>query len=175
MTTVTCARCSKPTGISPGALEARCSWCGTRMCHVGGDEWQSGLERAVRAGQEEPPRSLSLAHIAADPDFAEAIATCDRILAVKGHDYTQGGGRLKNFFRNGSRLGLPAEKVLAVYMFKHLDAIETFLMRGAVESEPIEGRIFDAINYLLLLFKMVKQRRRDSETDAAKAVQGSAT
>lgn len=102
------------------------------------------------------------AAIVEDEDFRACISECAKVLAVKGHDYTQGGERLKNFYRNGERLGLPARLVLAVYMNKHLDAIETFLRVGAVESEPIEGRICDAINYLLLLYKMVAEERRAS-------------
>lgn len=103
---------------------------------------------------------LLLPHIDADDDFREAIQACNAILTQKGHDYTQGDvkhDRLKNFDRNGGRLNLRPEQVLAIYMFKHIDAIETYLRLGAVESEPIEGRIFDAINYLLLLYKMVKR------------------
>lgn len=102
--------------------------------------------------------------IAGDSDFRDAILACDSILRRKGHDYTQGAdgdwGRLKNFYANGERLGIPPMKVLAVYLNKHLDAIETFLQNGQVESEPIETRIYDAINYLLLLFKMVQFEKR---------------
>lgn len=109
-----------------------------------------------------------LAHIVADQDFKAVVEECNRLLTVKGHDYTQGASaagcgdreRLKNFYRNGERLGLPPTKVLAVYLAKHLDAIETFLKHGDVESEPIEGRICDAINYLLLLAKLVRAEKR---------------
>ena len=103
---------------------------------------------------------LTVPHIAADSDFAAVIAECDRVLATKGRDYTQGEGRLKNFYRNGERLGIPARQVLGIYLNKHLDAIETFIKRGQVESEPIEGRIVDAVNYLLLLAKMVREEGR---------------
>lgn len=108
-------------------------------------------------------------NILADADFSACVAACDEILGVKGRDYTQGDGRLKNFTRNAERLGLSAEQVLAIYLFKHMDAIETYLRKGRVESEPIEGRIYDAINYLLLLYKLVQSRHRDDKADAAKA------
>lgn len=109
----------------------------------------------------------------ADADFAVCVDECARVLAVKGRDYTQGDGRLKNFYRNAERLGTTGRQVLAIYLFKHMDAIETFLRRGAVESEPIEGRIVDAINYLLLLYKMVQTEKRDDAAAAAKAVEES--
>jgi hypothetical protein len=111
---------------------------------------------------------MNIPHIDADEDFRAVVAECDRLLTVKGHDYTQGEStgsddhaRLKNFYRNAAKLGLPARKVLAVYLAKHLDAIETFLKNGQVESEPIEGRICDAVNYLLLLAKMVRVEQRE--------------
>lgn len=111
---------------------------------------------------------MDLSHIAADTDFAACMQACDLLLATKGRDYTQGAsdnadydiGRLKNFYRNAERLGLRPMQVLAVYLNKHLDAIETFFKSGQLESEPIEGRIQDAINYLLLLYKMVKVEAR---------------
>lgn len=110
---------------------------------------------------------MTFPHIEGDADFREAIAALDRLLTTKGHDYTQGGDRLKNFDRNGERLGLTPETVLAVYMFKHFDAIETYLRKGAIESEPIETRILDGIGYLLLLYKMV---RRGQRSEAAYAL-----
>jgi hypothetical protein len=118
---------------------------------------------------------VSLPHIEADEDFLAVITECDRLLTVKGRDYTQGdsvkGGhaRLKNFYRNAEKLGVHARTVLAIYLAKHLDAIETFLRHGQVESEPIDGRICDAINYLLLLAKMIRVERRDDEDDAVRA------
>ena len=102
-----------------------------------------------------------LENITKDPDFDACIKACNDILAVKGFDYTQGSpNRLQNFDRNAERLGMRPEQVLAVYMNKHLDAIDTFIKHGRVESEPIDGRIHDAINYLLLLYKMVKRAER---------------
>ena len=110
---------------------------------------------------------MSFPHIEGDADFLAVMQECDRLLTSKGHDYCQGASvgsdreRLKNFYRNAEKLGIPARTVLAVYLGKHLDAIETFLKNGQVESEPIEGRIADAINYLLLLAKMVRVEQRD--------------
>lgn len=118
-------------------------------------------------------REIVVPHIAADRDFRHMICLCDELLTVKGHDYTQGAegdyGRLKNFYTSAERLGLEPRQVLAVYMNKHISAIETFLQKGQVESEGIEGRIADAINYLLLLWKMTayEKRRFDEPAPAA--------
>jgi hypothetical protein len=114
--------------------------------------------------------TLDLPHIASDDDFREAVLACDKLLTQKGHDYTQGRsqtvgddrGRLFNFYKNSESLGISPFLVLGVYMNKHLDAINTFIAKGGLktESEPVETRIYDAINYLLLLAKMVKTEKR---------------
>jgi len=107
-------------------------------------------------------------HIFNDQDFRACIEACDKLLTVKGHDYTQGAkgdeGRLKNFYTSAEALGLTPLQVLGVYMKKHLDAVFTYIGKGKVESEPIEGRIHDAVNYLLLLNKLivVEQRKADA-------------
>lgn len=108
-----------------------------------------------------------LPHIFQDRDFRQAIEECNKLLTTKGHDYTQGAegdrGRLRNFYTNAERLGVSPFTVLGVYMNKHLDAVNTFLSKGRLESEPIEDRIADSINYLLLLYKMVMYEERQAE------------
>jgi NADPH-dependent glutamate synthase beta subunit-like oxidoreductase len=59
-------------------------------------------------------------------------------------------------------MGLSPAQALGVYMKKHLDAIFTFIGKGRVESEPIEGRIHDAVNYLLLLNKLIAYEKRQA-------------
>jgi len=108
---------------------------------------------------------LHVPHIAKDRDFREAIIACDKLLTSKGHDYTQGAegdyGRLKNFYTSADAFkSLTPYTCLGVLFKKHIDAIYTFLDKGRVESEPIEGRIHDAINYLLLAYKMVQYEKR---------------
>lgn len=76
---------------------------------------------------------------------------------TKGHDYAGDEDALSNFKRNAERLKLTPEQVLMVYLGKHLDAIYTYCAEGQVESEPIEGRIDDAILYLLLLKGLVHE------------------
>jgi len=75
---------------------------------------------------------------------------------TKGHDYAGDSDALSNFKRNADRLGLTPIQVWGVYFHKHLDAIETFVREGAVASEPIEGRIRDAILYLHLLHGLIE-------------------
>ena len=79
-------------------------------------------------------------------------------LKLKGSDYSDSSGknRLANFERLAERLDSSPEKILAVYMMKHIDAILTYCKDGNVSSEGIEGRILDARNYLALLRLMVE-------------------
>jgi hypothetical protein len=102
-----------------------------------------------------------LPHVFNDPDFKSAMEQCDKILTVKGADYTQKQpDRLANFKEAALFLGQNKFQVLGVYLYKHLTAVFSFLKHGQVESEPIEGRIFDCINYFLLLYKMVQEQKR---------------
>jgi len=63
-----------------------------------------------------------------------------------------------NFKRLADELGMTPEQILSVYLTKHLDAIKSFLKRGRTFSEPIEGRIDDAILYLILLKGLTIER-----------------
>ena len=79
------------------------------------------------------------------------------LTASKGEEYARSDDdQLANFKRQGAELGLMPEKILAVYLNKHLDSIKTYIKHKSPDSvytlaEPIEGRIDDAILYLLLL------------------------
>jgi hypothetical protein len=104
-----------------------------------------------------------------DPDFQAILRACDRLLATKGNDYKGAPtgdadrDRLGNFYRAAEKHGTSPFLVLAVYLGKHLEAIDAFVRNGQAESEPIDGRIQDVINYLLLLGKMVRHERRVRE------------
>ena len=44
--------------------------------------------------------------------------------------------------------------VLSVYLHKHISSLRNFFKDGKEHSEPIEGRVSDIINYLLLMLAM---------------------
>ena len=104
----------------------------------GGDKWNALLEQSIQQ-----IKSLS---------------------STKGAEYTGGvDDRLDNFRRAGAKWGVPMEIVWGIYFGKHLDAIETYVndLRNGVtrtRSEPITGRVDDAIVYLLLFKAMVVER-----------------
>lgn len=79
---------------------------------------------------------------------------------TKGHDYSGDDDAFANFKRNGELLNLDPTKVWGVYFMKHIDAIQTYIREGEVQSEAIEGRIDDAVLYLLLLRGMLQEKSR---------------
>lgn len=90
--------------------------------------------------------------------FSSVIRECWDIYDRKGKDYTQGKGdldRLDNFKQAAARNGVTPYQAIGVYFFKHEAAMWRFLKEGRVESEPIEGRLYDIINYTILLLLMI--------------------
>lgn len=82
---------------------------------------------------------------------------------AKGREYAGSADQLANFKRLGDRLMLEPEQVLLVYLTKHLDAIDTYVRDYSIGaevhlSEPIEGRIDDAILYLCLLKALIRDQ-----------------
>jgi hypothetical protein len=88
----------------------------------------------------------------------QIIAQVCRMSETKGREYARSEDRFANFDRLAKDLQLSREKVLWVYLVKHLDAITNYVKDGHTHSsEPIEGRIVDAITYLMLLAGMIRE------------------
>lgn len=82
-----------------------------------------------------------------------------RLILDKNEDYKGAGdSAFSNFYEEAKHLGLTPEQVWHVWMCKHWSAITTYCREGAVRSEPIEGRIYDMINYGYLLLGIVQER-----------------
>ena len=92
--------------------------------------------------------------------FKKNVARQADILLRKGHDYRGDVDALGNFKAAAFRLGLTPIQIWAVYFGKHVSAVERFCSHGKVESEPIESRIDDCINYLHLLAALIKDLRK---------------
>lgn len=90
---------------------------------------------------------------------------------TKGLEYRAGDDdQFANFKKQSVELNMPMEKVLMVYLSKHLDSIRNYVRNCPVShvehydpklSEPIEGRVDDAILYLILLRGMVRERKQE--------------
>ena len=97
--------------------------------------------------------------------FAETVMACWKIYDHKGNDYTRGLGdvdRTDNFKLAAENNGVTAFQAWGVYFYKHVAAVWRFLKDGKVESEPIEGRVHDVINYSILLLLLIKEARGKS-------------
>jgi len=78
--------------------------------------------------------------------------TLVQLTKSKGHEYANSDNQLANFERLSETLGLAPDAVCFVYLAKHMDAIQNHIREPErAASEPISGRIDDAILYLLLL------------------------
>lgn len=89
-----------------------------------------------------------------DPVFARRFADCMEMIRKKNADYTQGTekrDRIGAFRRIGADIDVPMTKVWAIFAQKHWGAVMKFVKDGQVESEPIDSRINDLINYFVLL------------------------
>ena len=65
-----------------------------------------------------------------------------------------------NAFANFERISLNRDKVLLVYLLKHMDGIIAHVDGHSSQREDVRGRITDAIVYLCLLWGMIED---DSE------------
>ena len=59
-----------------------------------------------------------------------------------------------NFERIANGLNISKEKVLMVYLLKHMDGITEYANGFKSQREEVTGRITDAIVYLMLLWAM---------------------
>lgn len=77
---------------------------------------------------------------------------------TKGREYADDEEALSNFYNRAKQLDLSPKKVWGIFFGKHIDAIFSYIKREEVLSEPIEGRIDDAILYLILLKGLIEDQ-----------------
>jgi hypothetical protein len=85
-------------------------------------------------------------------------------LSAKGVEYQKDEDVLSNFNSNALELNLSPFQIWSVYFTKHVKSIINGIKKNPKNpvnnnlSEPYEGRIIDAIAYLLLLNAMTKKQ-----------------
>jgi len=142
-----------------------CAWYYAYGCICGEDD-PAELERIAAAGSggerlaSGSERRTSRAEFEAYLD--RQFAAIKAINSTKGRDYTGDEDALANL-RDMPRAGITGLQKLWVYLDKHIRAIETYVREGQVESEPIEGRIHDAVLYLLLFGALVEEEQREQD------------
>ncbi len=97
-----------------------------------------------------------------DDFFARKFADCIDLIRAKNSDYTEGKGdrdRIAHFRAAAKDLELPMLKIWQVFVRKHWSTIQKFANGGTLESEPIDGRINDIINYMVLFAAIVEDEK----------------
>jgi hypothetical protein len=104
-------------------------------------------------------------------DFTKVIeseaAHCCNLLSAKGKEYdADEKDRLNSFKRAGSLMNEDQIKALAGMMAKHSVSVYDMCTRGKCTDYPIEKweeKIDDSINYLLILWAMVKEEQNGAK------------
>lgn len=91
----------------------------------------------------------------------DLLPKCMEIMKSKGEAYSGQEDKLGNFKRCAKLSGNPIEKVWFVYFIKHFDALSSFIRGEYKDSEPIDGRIQDLINYLFLLYGILHENKNN--------------
>lgn len=92
-------------------------------------------------------------------DEKDIIARADGIMRPKMCDYANGSDFSHNFRRSAERAGLTIPQVWVVFADKHFGAVSSFCLEGKTESEAIEDRAADLVNYCLLLHGVIEREK----------------
>lgn len=90
----------------------------------------------------------------------ETMMEIERLNNTKGREYADDAEALGNFYNRAEQMGIDPKVVWGTFFGKHIDSIFSYIKRGEVLSEPIQGRIDDAILYLILLKGLIEDEGR---------------
>jgi len=85
------------------------------------------------------------------------------IMKGKGQAYSGQDDKLGNFKRIAVQYGISPYLVWAIYFNKHKDALDAWLRGEYHDTEPINGRIDDLINYLFLLRGLIMEKEMEDD------------
>lgn len=90
----------------------------------------------------------------------QMFAECRELRAKAQREYAHDpSNAFRNFEQLSNELGITREKVLWIFLKKHLDGILAYINGYESQRESVEGRINDAVVYLTLLRGMVEDRK----------------
>lgn len=109
---------------------------------MSGNEGQATKRRAYTVSSRQ--------HVAND-----FVSQCMAEMRRKGAEYAVDGDPNGNFYRVAEETGQTHLQVWHSHFAKHMDAIRNYVKDPSRQmAEPLEGRIVDAVNYLILLATM---------------------
>lgn len=89
----------------------------------------------------------------------ELLIKAKELRLKKGRDYQRATQDiLYNFKSSADKLNITPLQSFGVLYNKQIEAVFAYLSTGELESEDIESRLLDIINYTLLLNALVKQK-----------------
>lgn len=89
------------------------------------------------------------------------LQRCERIRTAKNVEYANDEGNANANFESDNDLGLDAITSVAVFMNKHYRAVRNWVKTRETKSdENIEGRVYDLINYLLILLTIIETNKK---------------
>ena len=79
------------------------------------------------------------------------LLKCIEVMQTKGKEYTESSdNKLANFEAESLETNVPVLDIIHIFANKHQKAINNYRKTGRVESEALEMRFVDRINYLFL-------------------------
>lgn len=98
-------------------------------------------------------------------DFAHVFfIKCQMLAQKKGAEYSVDSDVNGNFKRVATETGQTVEQVWNTFFQKHLDSVRNYIkdpiLYGSTATEPIEERLKDAVNYLMILASMIEEKRQ---------------
>lgn len=121
-------------------------------------------EKEFGAATDRAAMQNMLAGYMGDEFFASKFMDAIDLIKVKNADYSQGeqkGDRIAAFRRIARDINITMEQAWAVFCQKHWGAVMKYVKDGIVESEAIEGRVTDIINYMVLLQAIIADKKKD--------------
>ena len=100
-------------------------------------------------------------HKEREQSIKDNLLVCEKIRTTKGIEYSNSTEDANKNFYSDSDIGISPIKSVAVFMNKHYRSIRSWIKTGQVHSdEQIEGRIYDLINYLLILLSLIEDKKQ---------------
>lgn len=95
---------------------------------------------------------------------SELFTACKELVEKKNKDYSDKNREFLSFFyEEAAAHGITPLQLLSIMMTKHLNAIKSYCKSGGQnESEPIEGRIMDSINYHTFMLALIEDKKAEN-------------